>query len=328
MPQRPVIPPLGWIPPEKRTSEQQKRHEDIVNAAPKFAIGRPSLPKGTKIILNDFLTKPEVVADVGEIFTGFHQLTGSCVGVSLGDDIAVLSAVQRMVSDNPTKAMIPWWAFNYGRGRFKSGMRTRGEGSITSIQGQQIVDEGCFAINETGFNLPTQFDKSDGWVIPSNMELQWSDGDETLVTQYLNLAKQFPVGTIAPLSDIDGVATSIINGYPVENGCNYYVGSGKIVDGGGTPYVRGSYNGRGGHATVYSAYWEHPNDGPLYGYWNQWPASTYPKDPGGLHRCMVWVIEAEARRLFQLGGDGGETMSLSHLNYHPAQPRVLDWSTI
>lgn len=321
-------PLLGWIPPEERDPETQHAHEDIMNACPRFALARPSLPKGTKIILNDFLRKPEVVADIGEIFTGFRQLTGSCVGVSEGDSIAVLSAVQRMLSDSPTKAMVPWWAFPYGRSRFKSGMRSKGEGSVTSIMGAVVRDEGCFAINEPGFNLPVQFDKSDGWAIPAAQEMNWSDGDETLVTQYLNLAKQFPVGGMSPLEDIDGVAASIINGYPVENGCNYYVGNGQIVDGGGTPYVRGSYNGRGGHATVYSAYWEHPSAGPLYGYWNQWNASTYPKDPGGLHRCMVWVIEAEARRLFQLGGNGGETMSWSHLNYHPAQPKVLDWAQI
>lgn len=325
---RQVSPPLGFIRKEERTDEQRKAHEDIMNAAPRFALARPTVPKGTKIILNDFLTKPEVIADIGEEFTGFHQLTGSCVGVSTGDSISVLSAVQRMISDTPTKAMVPWWAFNYGRGRFRAGMRTPGEGSITSIQGKQVMEEGCFAINESGFTLPVQINKSDGWVIPADLEMKWSDGDENLVTQYMNVAKQFPLGSVAPLGDIDGVAASIINGYPVENGCDYYIGSAKITDGGGTPYVRGAYNGYGGHATVYSAYWEHPSSGPLFGYWNQWSASTYPKDPAGLHRCMCWVPEVEAKRLFDLGGSDGETMAFSHLNYHPAQPRVLDWSQI
>lgn len=323
--------PLGWIPPEERSTELQKQHEDIMNAAPKFALARPTLPKGTKIILNDFLRKPEVVADFnGEDFTGFHQLTGSCVGVAEGDAIAVLSSIQRMIADAPTRAMIPWWGFPYGRSRFKSGMRTKGEGSICSIMGRVVAEEGCFAINEVGFaeKVNITFKKDDGWYVPANVEMNWSDGDETLVTQFLGLAKQFPVGTVAPVHDIDGVAAGIINGYPCNNGCNYFVGKGRIKSSPGGDYVTGEYDGRGGHATNYTAYWEHPNDGPLYGYWNQWPASVYPKDPAGLHRCMVWVPEAKAKQLFTLGGNNGETMLLSHLNYHPAQPRVLDWSQI
>lgn len=325
----PIVPgPLGWIPPEDRTPEQQRMHEDIMNRAPRFALARPTVPKGTKIILNDFFTKPEVVADIGEVFTGFRQLTGSCVGVSMGDVTACLSAIQRMLADSPTRAMIPWWGFDYGRSRYKSGMRTPGSGSITSIMGDVMREEGCFAINEPGFTTAINFSKNDGWAVSSNVEYQWSDGDETLVTQYMGVARQFPLGSVAPASTIDEIAAGIINGYPCLNGCNYYIGRGRIKSSPGGDYVTGEYDGRGGHATAYSAYWEHPNDGPLYGYWNQWNASTYPKDPAGLHRCMVWTPEAKARQLFTLGGNNGETMVVSHLNYHPAQAdKILDYST-
>jgi hypothetical protein len=320
--------PLGWIPPHERSVELQRMHEDIMNAAPKMALARPTVPKGTKIILNDYFAKPEVIADIGEVFTGFHQLTGSCVGVSEGDAIAVLSAVQRCIADEPTQAMIPWWGFPYGRSRFKAGMRTKGEGSVDSIMGDIIREEGCFAINDPNFKTHIEFKKDDGWYVPANVELDWSDGDETLVTQYLELAKHYPVGSVTPVEDIDGVCAGIINGAPCLNGCNYFIGHGRIKSSPGGDYVVGEYDGRGGHSTCYSAYWEHPNDGPLLGYWNQWPTSTYPKDPARLARCMVWTPEAKAAQLFRLGGDGGETMLLSRFKYLPAQPKVLDWALI
>lgn len=265
----------------------------------------------------------EVMEDHSFIAGGI--VVHNCVGVSEGNAVSTLSAIQRCIADSPTKAMIPWWGFPYGRSRFKSGMRTRGEGSITSIMGAILRDEGCFAINEEGFRTAIAFTKSDGWAVPSSVELQWSDGDETLVTQYLGLAKQFPVGSVSPCNSIDDVIAGILNGYPCLNGCNYYMGSGHLNNAG---IAIGSYNGRGGHATTYEGYWEHETLGPLVLYRNQWSNSTYPQDSTGKPRCSVWAPESEANRLFQLGGNNGETMILSHLNYHPVQvDKILSYAS-
>lgn len=313
------MPPLGWIEPALRTKEQHDAVAVAQSRFTNFALARPALPKGTKIILSDFWTKPEVIADCGGVtFTGFHQLTGSCVGVSDGDAVFTLSAVQRMLSTNPTKAFIPWWPTSYGRSRALAGFRGQGEGSIDSIMGKVMIDEG---VDDTPQHA---FDTADGFVIPSSVEMAWSDGNSSLVTSRIPATKQFPLGGMAPIYDTDGIAASIINGYPILDGCNNYVGHGSIVNG----RVQGRYDARGGHSTTVLGYWEHENDGPLYLYHNQWPGSTYPKDPAGGPRCSVWLPEVEMAKLFRNGGSGGETMSLSHLNYHPAQPKVLDWSTI
>ncbi len=139
------------------------------------------------------------------------------------------------------------------------------------------------------------------------------------------LAKDFPVGTVAPLSSVADIKAAILNGYPVLDGCDNFMGRGSIKGSGSNAYTVGHYDGRGGHSTCYIAYWDHPTDGPLFGYWNQWDGSTYPKDPAGLPRCATWTPESEVAKLFRTGGDKGETMALSHLNYFPAQPAVLDW---
>lgn len=317
------MPPLGWIEPALRTPDMHNAVGDAQSKFLKMALARPTLPKGTKLLLSDFWTKPEVLADLGGVtFTGFHQNTGSCVGVSDGDAVFTLSCVQRMLSDNPTKAFIPWWPTSYGRSRAKAGIRGRGEGSIDSVMGQVMVDEG---VDDA---IQIQFRTSDGFEISGSDEMAWSDGNSSLVTSRIPHTKQYPLGGLAPIGDVDGIYAAIVNGYPVLDGCNLYVGSASLKSTSTGSVALGQYNGRGGHSTTILGIWEHPDLGPLYLYHNQWPDQTYPHDDSGKPRCSCWLLESTMRQLFQNGGDNGESMLLSHLNYVPAQPRVLDWSTM
>jgi hypothetical protein len=316
------MPPLGWISPKDRTNEQHDAHAKAMAAMPKFAIPGHADPAGpVKVMLTDFWKKPEVVADVGFAFTGFHQLTGSCVGASSGNAVATLAAVQRCISGAPTKAMVPWWPFSYGRTRLAEGDRGQGEGAIDSVMGQTLAKEGVFAITESG--LP-QFKTDDGLYLTNALEMQWSDGSR-IDPKWGGVAKEHPVGGMAPLNNPADIKAAVLNGYPVLDGCELYVGHGSIKGSGDNAYVAGHYDGRGGHSTCILGYWDHPNDGPLYLYSNQWPTQTYPTDPAGAGRCCVWIPESEMAKLFtQYGGDNGETMALSHLNWFPAQ-NVLDW---
>ncbi len=318
------MPPTGLILPSQRTADQDKAAADAMNGMGKFAM--PNFvdpPKGTKIILTDFWRNPDVVTDVGVEFFGFGQNTGSCVGVSAGDACFTLSAVQRTIADNPTKAFLPWWGFAYGRTRLAEGDRGQGEGAVDSVMGATLKKEGVLPYDPT--TMPA-FTKTgpDGWWVPSSVELKWSDGAK-IAPNFITAAKQFPVGTIAPLSMPEETRAAVINGYPVLDGCANYVGHGTIKGAGADSYVSGHYDGRGGHSTCILGVWNHPTDGWLYLYSNQWSTSTYPKDPAGGGRCTVWLTEAEYAKSFRTGADNGETMALSHLNAFPAQPAVLDW---
>lgn len=315
--------PLGWIEPALRTPEM---HNAVGIAQSKFlkmALARPTLPRGTKLMLTDFWFCPEVLTDLNNIiFTGFHQLTGACVGVSDGDGVFTLSAVQRCVADAPTKAFIPWWPTSYGRSRAKSGIHGQGEGSIDSVMGQVMVDEG---VDDA---LQAQFDTTDGFTLTKSLEMQWSDGNSSLVTNRITHTKQFPMGGLAAVEDVDGIYAGIVNGYPCLNGCNNYMGSASVRQTSTGRVALGTYNGRGGHSTTFLGIWEHPDLGTLFNYHNQWPGSTYPDDDSGKSRCSCWALESEVAKLFRTGGNNGETMLMSHLTYLPAQPKVLDWSTI
>lgn len=317
-------PPLGWIEPKDRTRDQHDAHARALAAMPKFALA-PHAGGPVKVVLTDSWKDPDVVADVGREFTGFHQLTGSCVGASSGNAIFTLAAVQRKLADGPTKAFVPWWPFSYGRTRANEGDRGQGEGAVDSVMGQTLVKEGVIAATESG--LPA-FDTSDGYALTEKLEMQWSDGASATVTKWETAARVHPLGAAAPLYSTQDIKTAIVNGYPVLDGCEYYVGNGHVKGSGSNAYATGKYDGRGGHSTCFLGYWDHPTDGPLYLYSNQWPADTYPADPAGGGRCCVWLPESEVAKLFKYGGDGGETMALSHLNWFPAQPGILDWSTV
>ncbi len=322
-----ATPPLGWIEPADRTPDQHAAHAKALASMPNFALAPVQTAGPVKVILTDFWRDALVVADVGREFTGFHQVTGSCVGASGGNAVFTLAAIQRKLADNPTKAFIPWWPYPYGRTRYNEGDRGQGEGAVDSIMGQTLIKEGVFSIDE--ITDEPAFSTSDGFELTSSQEMTYSDGAYSGNTKYLQLAKQHPVGTAAPLYTTEDIKTAILNGYPVLNGCAYYVGNGVVAAGGGTPYVKGHYDGRGGHSTCVLGYADHPNDGPIFLYSNQWPASTYPKDPYGAGRCCVWLPEAEMAKLFRNGGDQGETMALSHLTFFPSQvDKVLDYIDI
>lgn len=313
---------LGYITPEQRTQEQHDAHEKAMAAMPRFAL-QYSAPTGpVKVMLTDFWKNPDVIADVGMEFNGFWQLTGSCVGASSGNGTFTLSAVQRTIADNPTKAFVPFWPWNYGTTRKDEGDRGQGEGAVVSINGRTINKKGTLESTHDG--LP-KFQRTDnGICLTKQIEFQWSDGAR-IDPKWNDLAKNQTVGTISPLDSVDDIKACILNGYPVLNGCDNYVGRGSIKGDGKDAYVTGQYDARGGHATCVLGYWDHPTDGPLYLYSNQWPTSTYPHDPAGAGRCCVWLKEATMAKLFRTGGGNGETFGISHLNYFPAQPKVLDW---
>jgi hypothetical protein len=318
------VPPLGFIRKRDRTNEQHDAHARFEAKMPKFAMGPGAvrtLNPGEKIILQNVWNDPNVVADLGGLrFNRFHQLTGSCVGASMGNALVTLSGIQRALA-SPTKAMLPFWPYDYGLTRYNEGDRGQGEGAMNSSACDTMKADGVLDyLTTTG--LP-QFDMSDGFTLTSRIEMQWSDGAASVVTSQETAAKVHPLGTAAPCSNSADALTGIINGYPFYYGVDDYVGNGSISGSGANAYVRGKFDGVGGHSTCLLAAWAHPTDGLLFGYQNNWAGDTYPTDPAGLPTCAVWIPQSEVDKIWsRLEGDA---YLLSHLTTFPAQPGVLDW---
>lgn len=311
---------LGFITKDERTPTQAMNHALAEERMPRFAIPPTrSLSKGEKVMLTKAWADPGVVSQVGFVFPRFHQLTGSCVGAGGGQALFTLIAIQALLTDGATMAMIPWWPFSYGKSRLRMGDHGQGEGSLGSTFAEAIVKDGVVAATEQG--LP-QFKNEDGLVLTETLEMQWSDGDSDTVMRYDTIAKTHPMGAAAPCNTVADIHASIINGYPCSFACNNYIGNASIVGEGEDACVVGKWNGRGGHQQSVHAIWEHPNLGPLYGVMNNWPGSTYPKDPAGFPICGCWVKETDVTAAMHMGG---EVYAFSHLSWFPAQPKVLDF---
>ena len=321
----PRNPPTGLILPADRTPEQQRAHEDSMSQLRAFAVPFQDYPKGTKVDLTQMWKAPEVVSDLGQEFTGFGQYTGSCVGVSNGNALTTVLCTQRAIGKSPTKAAIVFWGFNYGVCRYAEGDRGPGEGAVDSVIGATDVGKGYFTVTQAG--LP-QFTKTgpDGWWLSKSIELQWSYLPPTAKNQgWYDLAKPNAGVTKSVCNSVEDIRTSIINGYPVLDGCSKYCAHGRVQGSGDEACVVGVYDGSGGHSTCFLGAWNHPTYGWMYLYSNQWPTSTYPRDPAGAGRCCVWMLESTVKNLFRMGGNNGQTMSLYNLPGQPVQPEVLDY---
>jgi hypothetical protein len=312
--------PLGFIRKRDRNETQHAAQTAAEARMTRFhGLAVPDVPKGTKVILADTWKDPAVVADLGFAFPRYHQLTGSCVGCGGGNALMTLICVQRKLATNPTKAILPFWPFDYGRCRFNEGDRGQGEGAMGSSFADTIVKEGVLDANESG--LPA-FRNNDGLVLTSQLEMQWSDGGSPLVTKWLETAKKFPLGAATPCRSSQDIKALILNGYPGSFACDNYIGSAQVQGSGADAAVCGYWNGSGGHQQYFIAYWENPTLGPLYGIGNNWPGDTYPQDPGGLPICTCWVTEAHVDAAFRLDA---EVYGFSHLTWFPSQPDVLSW---
>jgi hypothetical protein len=322
MPQAPG--PLGFITPADRNPAQHAAHAAAEAMMPRFALAPPVTAGPVKVVLSDFWHAPEVVADTGIDFdrAPFHQLTGSCVGAGGGNALYTLICVQRMLNEGATKAFVPWWPFNYGRSRLFMGEHGRGEGSMGSTFAKSVREDGVTSAAEAG--LPG-FQKRDGYELTSGQEMEWSDGDSRPVIDYLDEAKPHPLGSATPLRSPQDIKAAVLNGYPGTIACNNYIGNASVQGSGDKARVIGHWNGRGGHQQWFFGYEDHPDFGPLYAVGNNWPRGTYPKDPGGLPLVCCWVLEKKVEEMFRLDA---EVYLFSHLPWAPAQPKVLDFSSI
>lgn len=319
---------LGWIGPKQRTRAQHDANARHLAAMPRFRIGAPGDPVYTapsdpiKVMLTDSWKDPSVIADIGlggQPFPRFHQLTGSCVGCGGGQALATLNFVQRMLSANPTTAFVPFWPYNYGKCRAEEGDVGQGEGAMGSSFAHSIATDGI--LTDTDQGLPV-FVNNDGLILTDQLEMQWSDGNSSLVTGFDALAKPHPVGTAAPCLGVQDVKAAILNGYPCTCACDDYIGNASIQGTGGNACVLGKWDSPGGHQQSVHNYWDHPTLGPLYWAQNNWPGDTYPADPAGGPTCGCWVRENDLAKVWQLDA---EVFAISHLSWFPAQPSVWNW---
>jgi hypothetical protein len=301
----------GWIDFNDRTRETHEAHERILGDMPSFRIvGSTKTPATKKVVLTQIWRHPAVKAALGFEFPRVHQLTGSCVGAGgVNCDFTLLAT--EVVNGDREVIKVPFWPFTYGKSRQRAGMRGRGEGSIGSAYAEAARLDGYLDPDLDG--LP-KFTNSDGLVLTSQIEMQWSDG-AAIPDKYVQAAKPRVVGTTAPCKTADDVREAILNLYPCTDACSGFVNRAQVRGTGDDAVLMGDIDSRGGHQTSIQGWMEHPTFGELFNYQNNWPASVYPSDPAGGAVCSLWIT----KKRMQWICDQGEVYAFSNMNGFPAQ---------
>jgi hypothetical protein len=309
----------GWIEPKDRTMEQNDIHAEIMNAMPKYAMPSEGTPeKGFKVFLTNLWSHPEVVDALGFEFPGWHQYTGSCVGVGGGNGAQTLCFVDALMRNEPEKIILGAWCYNYGRSRLLAGMRGQGEGSLGSTFAKSLDIDGFSDWIKT-LGLP-DVTNSDQLTIGKNQEFAWSDG--TKASQALRDEAKPRRVISTPVQNGEGVRDAIINGYPVLRAFGSFVNpqTDRVRNG----VSVGTYNGRGGHQESWLNYWNHPQEGELIYEMNQWGKKAYTKCPSGVPEGGTWVRLEDVDR--KCKEQYAEIYALSGYDGYPAQPKVYDWT--
>lgn len=311
---------LGWIDFKDRTNEQNDVHDRVVGAMPAFSLGEGDIPpKGTKIVLTDFWGVGPVVKALGNVYTGIHQLTGSCVWAGFENAAQTLNFIEVCKLKQPEAIKFAFFLYNYGRSRLMANMRGRGEGSLGSTMAKSADGDGYVDARDLELNLPKEQYGSDGIHYTEQIEYEWSDGSHA--SQLLREKAKKNRIISAPISSAGAIRKSIINGYPCTRAGGVYVnpGTASVREGA----LIGRYNGRGGHQTSYLGYWHHPILGELFLDMNQWGRKVYGADPGGAAGGSVWVGIDEVERF--ASSQYTELYSLTSNESGFVEQPIFDW---
>ena len=309
--------PLGWIDFHERTDEQNLIHDRIVGTLPVFGLVSEQPAVNTKVLLTNLWTKQEVKDALGFAFPGWHQFTGSCVGVGYGNGIQTLNFIDAFIRNELERIILAFWPYNYGRSRQLAGMNGPGEGSLGSTIAKSGSIDGTSDWIKT-LGLP-EVKNTDQLVIGKSQELVWSDGKHA--PQAVRTEALPHKVTSAQLSSGAQVRDSIINGYPVLRAFGKFVNPGSTQVRSGVRI--GTYNGSGGHQESWLGYWNHPQLGELIYEMNQWGQQVYGADPGGGALGGCWISLDDVDR--QCRSQYSEIYALSQYDGYPAQPRFFDW---
>lgn len=312
--------PLGFIEESKRTEAQHAAHHAAVGVMKQYTLPIPQLAKGDKFCLYDFWKNPKVIEGAGLTFDRIFQWTGSCVWA--GGTNALFSTIAAQCVAGKSLAFMPFTLHNYAQSRAALGWMNPGEGSLGSTFAASLEKDGVENWRNQSLPLP-KFSQTDGIRVASgDVEMTWSSVNRSPDEQILPTSREHLLGAATPAQSVSTLRALILNGYGASFACSKFIGNGSIVGGGGTPYVRGRWDSSGGHQQSVHAFWEHPNDGPLYGVLNNWPGNTYPIDPAGLPKCAVWVSESDVIDALRYEA---EVFGLSNLNWFAPTPELMQW---
>jgi hypothetical protein len=197
----------GWIPPEERSYEVAKRHDELVSFARLFSSAAPSLAdtgKGKIVLLYKALQTV-----LGRPMSPREQAIGDCVSWGFGHCVDVLSAVEivlrgeaeRYLADCATE-----WIYGTSRVIQGQGRLRNSDGSVGSWAQAAVKENGTLIRKDYGNGV--NLSKYSG-----ERAKDW--GFKGLPFDLEKIADEHPVETTALVTSYEEARDSIANGYPI-----------------------------------------------------------------------------------------------------------------
>lgn len=236
----------------------------------------------------------------------------NCVGAGGGNVAFTLSAIEVIRLNDPEKIILPFYPYTYGRSRYRSGMRGRGEGSTGAGWAEAAVKDGI--LDNLSLDVPKP-KNSDALVWGESVEMEWSAGDREPCTKWLDIGTKHIIKTASRLKSADEVRSAIANLYPVT--CASMYGFNPVVRDGVLLGVKGP---RWSHQMSIHAYWDHPALGTLFWLQNQWGKNAHGTDPAGGPLGGVWITSKDVDWICQ-----DEVFAFSQFDGYPAPDWEVEW---
>ena len=312
-----------------RTKEEEKTHNRIVSAWPRFKIQG----SGWKAPADGKAWLWKVVeAQLGEPFLVHDQKTGSCVGQGFAQGMHYLQAVEAWQNGESEEVLVPYfWLWNYGISRWiiepNGG---QGEGSFGSAIAEAGAKYGMFAYKGMdSHNLPKWDDQGGNgrtWGEREEMRHSHINPNSEKWRHMREAGASHLMKTSALLKSADEVRDAICNGYPVTTASNW---GGKMqcpIKYQGTPdaYLRNDRSDTWPHQMVLIGWWDHPKDGELFYCKNSWSKRAHGVCPTGAPVGGFWMPKKDVQGI--ANERYGELIAYSQYEGYKAQQ--LDWGDI
>ena len=300
----------GWIPPEARTDEVKAAHAEAVAEMPTWELVGDDWG-----VEKAFFWEISKRANGGNHLPTLYQKTGSCVGNGEWCVAMHLSAFEIVRLGQQEELKTIFMPYHYGRGRYHSGFRGRGEGSIGSGQAKAVREDGVIANDFAG--LPQPEDQG-GLTWGASVEMEWSAGDR-IAAQYLAEGRKHPIKSTAQVNNAADVKAAICNGYPVTIASNWGGQMNPPVKDG----VRlNSRVTRWNHQMAIIGYWKHPSHGDIFYIQNSWGRNAHPACPSGAPPGGFWVKASEVDYITS------QDDSFAHSDIQGFPRREIDWGLV
>jgi hypothetical protein len=284
--------PHGWIPPAERTVEAAKAHEAFQAATPSVAdikFSSAEHPERACVweVADAAIKAGRVPAEYvrnGKL-KNLHQLTGSCVGFGGANMALYATVVDAIYRSQPERIVVPFVGYHYGRGRYLSGMRGRGEGSTGSGQAKAFQQDGFLPWDFDGVPRPT-FGADVEWT--KAVEMEWSDG-AAIAQRFLDEGRKHTFPNVVRAESADQAEELSASRYVGTVASNW----GGLME---CPVVEGvllnRHSGTWNHQMWVLGYWRHPKLGRIWNIGNNW-GYVHGTCPSGAPPGTFWVRDQD-----------------------------------